>query len=381
MSLFFGNFALVIELDRHIEILLLDNDCVIVPGFGGFVAHHVDARYDSDDSTFLPPLRTIGFNPQLTMNDSLLAQSYVELYDISYPEAIRKIENEINELKQELYTEGSYELNDLGILSIDENGKYIFEPCEAGILTPALYGLSSFQMKRAEAAVCSSEDTKESKDSPSAAQTLFGSSIYEEESKNIGSKAQQEETGDESGVIRIKTSWIRNAVASAAAIICFFLFTSPVANSTKDNIMTSNLHSNMFFSMMPEDSHKGDIRLTDVSAEKKAESKDKNTSQANEETVSEEKENKEPESHTESTTEKKEPVYCIVMASRVTRSNAETFVKKLHNEGLEQAYVHSHNGITRVVYGHYASENRANSDLRSLRDNKYFEQSWIYKIE
>lgn len=61
----------MIELDRHIEILLLSNDCVIVPDFGGFMAHHVDARYDEADGTFLPPLRTLGFNPQLKMNDSL----------------------------------------------------------------------------------------------------------------------------------------------------------------------------------------------------------------------------------------------------------------------------------------------------------------------
>ena len=55
------------------------------------MAHHVDARYDGRDSMFLPPLRTIGFNPQLQMNDSLLALSYVEAYDISYPEALNRI--------------------------------------------------------------------------------------------------------------------------------------------------------------------------------------------------------------------------------------------------------------------------------------------------
>ena len=67
----------MIELDRHIEILLLSNDCVILPNFGGFMAHHVEARHDDSDGAFLPPLRTIGFNPKLTLNDSLLAQSYV----------------------------------------------------------------------------------------------------------------------------------------------------------------------------------------------------------------------------------------------------------------------------------------------------------------
>lgn len=45
-------FANVNRLERHIEILLLSNDCVIVPGFGGFMAHHVDARYDGRDSMF-----------------------------------------------------------------------------------------------------------------------------------------------------------------------------------------------------------------------------------------------------------------------------------------------------------------------------------------
>lgn len=47
-----ATFANVNELKRHIEILLLSNDCVIVPEFGGFMAHHVDARYDGRDNMF-----------------------------------------------------------------------------------------------------------------------------------------------------------------------------------------------------------------------------------------------------------------------------------------------------------------------------------------
>ena len=87
----------MIELERHIEILLLNNDCVIVPNLGGFVAHHREARYDGNEQLFLPPLRTIGFNPKLHLNDSLLAQSYIEAYDISYPDAMNRIEGEVNE--------------------------------------------------------------------------------------------------------------------------------------------------------------------------------------------------------------------------------------------------------------------------------------------
>ena len=137
------NFAVVIELERHIEIQLLSNDCVIVPDFGGFMAHYKEAHIDTTDGTFLPPKRTLGFNPALKMNDSLLVQSYIEAYDISYPEALNRIGEEVNELRQRLENDGTYELNNIGTLRTNSHGNYEFEPCEAGILTPSLYGLTS----------------------------------------------------------------------------------------------------------------------------------------------------------------------------------------------------------------------------------------------
>ena len=79
----FLNFARVIEINRHIEILLLSNDCVIVPGFGGFMAHYVDARKDEADGSFLPPIRSIGFNPKVTLNNNIKYQTNIESYDIS----------------------------------------------------------------------------------------------------------------------------------------------------------------------------------------------------------------------------------------------------------------------------------------------------------
>ena len=57
----------MIELAQHIEALLLENDCVIVPGFGGFVAHYAPATHVKEENLFLPPTRTIGFNPQLKL--------------------------------------------------------------------------------------------------------------------------------------------------------------------------------------------------------------------------------------------------------------------------------------------------------------------------
>ena len=137
----------MIELARHLEVLLLSNDCVTVPDFGGFVAHYVPARIDEADQTFLPPTRTVGFNPQLKMNDSLLVQSYVEANDISYPEALRRIEQEVDNIKKQIMYNGSYQLENIGMLTINDEGSYCFEPNESGLLTPTLYGLSSFDFR------------------------------------------------------------------------------------------------------------------------------------------------------------------------------------------------------------------------------------------
>ena len=215
----------MIELERHIEILLLSNDCVIVPELGGFMAHHREARYDQDDAMFLPPQRTLGFNPQLKLNDSLLAQSYVEAYDISYPEALRRIEAEVAELKQHLDNEGYYEMNDIGRLSINPDGKLEFSPCEAGILTPELYGLSSFEFKPLA--------QPQSAEKPVLPQPTLVESVESEASPAVRSS--------EGGAITIKMSWIRNTVAVAAALLAFLFMTKPMSEGVQTGLSMSKI--------------------------------------------------------------------------------------------------------------------------------------------
>ena len=199
------------------------------------MAHYVCARYDTDDHLFLPPLRTLGFNPQLTMNDSLLVQSYIEAYDISYPEALRRIENEVAELKQHLESKGQYELNDIGILSLKEDGRLVFEPCEAGILTPSLYGLSSFEMqpvaeveqKQPVTPVITVVTPESDSTTKKVEEPLI--TVLDVEADETKKKENDPDT------IVIKMSWVRNAVAVVAAAIVFFLIQTPVSNSNVIN--------------------------------------------------------------------------------------------------------------------------------------------------
>ena len=354
----------VIEIGRHIEILLLANDCVIVPDFGGFVAHHVSARYDETDHTWLPPMRTLGFNPQLRINDSLLAQSYVEAYDISYPEALRRIEDDVEELKYNLENEGCYTINDVGTLIVNAEGNYQFEPCEAGILSPEFYGLGG----------CQFLSLKDAKDAP---QELSASTVAPESASVVSLPTEQPslleftDEEDDDRAIHIKMSWIRNAIAIAAAVVAFFIMATPIANSDLRTRTMSHLQGNLLYKLIPQDTNMTPatpVAETTVAAQ------------------AEKKEASETIQREESKTTKQEvqptsasALYCIVLASQVKKSNAENYVEQLKKRGYENAEVYIHKDVVRVIYGSYETESEAYRHLNRLNNKEEFYDAWVYK--
>ena len=390
-----SNFAVVIELERHIEILLLDNDCVIVPGLGGFTAHHIEARYDDADGVFLPPLRTLGFNPQLKINDSLLVQSYIEAYDISYPEALRRIESEVDELCQRLANDGYYEMTDIGVLEVNEDGNTIFTPCEAGILTPGLYGLSSFEMKPmvmdvAEEISPSAQKAKSATTVPLTTK-VFDQPTPQQSGEEDNTDSVSEEEAEKT--ICIKVSWLRNAGITAAAAILLLLVFLPISHSGLQNVNIGDFNGTSFFSkLMPKDSQMNNINISEIKSGKKGaamkdldkDSQKKSIKEAVEDSMKYSGKNSEKDSEKDSgkAIEKvtaKTDTFCIVLASCIPQKNAERYVEQLHNKGFDKAFTMVNNKMVRVVYGNYTSESEAYSDLQKIRSNDEFEQAWILK--
>ena len=364
-------FAVVIELERHIEILLLSNDCVIVPDFGGFMAHHVDAHYDEDEGLFLPPQRTLGFNPQLKINDSLLAQSYVEAYDISYPEAVLRIEDEVNELKMHLQTKGFYELSSIGTLEFNENGNYVFTPCEAGILTPDLYGLCSFEMTPLKISAAPVPETVEEEEEEKEATQIFNMNPLERDVETTEAEAEVEaEDEEEEDVVRIKFSWIRNAVAVAAILLAVFFAAMPTGKTEMMTRTISNINSNLFFGMMSKDTNTSKIEISKADIQKPTNKAD---------TIS-----KLEKIKTEQTV-KAEPVkkgYCIVLASQVSKRNAEMFIERLKAKGLDSAEIYVKQkvqSIRRVVCGNFQTQEEAYNELRKIHKDEELKDAWVYK--
>lgn len=365
-------FADVIELNRHIEILLLSSDCVIVPDLGGFMTHHVDARYDDEDNMFVPPLRTLGFNPQLTMNDSLLAQSYIEAYDINYPEAIRRIEAEVTELKQQLYNDGFYEMTGIGVLSLNEDRHIVFEPCEAGLLTPSLYGLGAFEMLPLD-------EKTNSQIVQVATQVPL--------TNNDSTQSIRTTTKDGEKAIIVKMSWLRNA-AIAAAIIIFLLFTPTIIN----NIGTETQQPSMSeVDLLPLPNKTVEPKKLDTSAVNikhdsiETPAVEENVSSADTTKIESANTNAlKAEAIAKTTSEpiaEKETGYCLVLASQVAQQGAENLVSQMKQHGYEDTRVNINKNVRRVIYGHYPSQDAAYQALNKLRNSSSdFDEAWVYKI-
>lgn len=342
----------MIELERHIEILLLDNDCVIVPEFGGFMAQHTNARYSEVDNTFLPPIRTIGFNPQLKINDSLLAQSYVEAYDISYPEALRRIEQEVEEIRQILSTEGIFELRDIGTLRLNAAGNYEFEPCEAGLLTPSLYGLSSFEFETLESI--------QAKQIAEAAKEQTAKIIDINENSNSTLFVDINDENNDSYTIR--KSVIRNIAVACIALLTFLLIPSHLGNGTKSALSTSKIDTGLLYRIMPKDITTGNAEI---------EAATKKVLQKNEEKKTVVAETNIPVA---------KEYYTIVLASKVSLNNAQQYTEKLKKNGYNEAEVYSGRGNTKVIYGNYSNKTDAQNALNKLNKNKEFADGWVTMV-
>ena len=367
------NFALVIELERHIEILLLNNDCVIVPDLGGFMAHYSEAHYDDRDQMFLPPMRTLGFNPALKMNDSLLAQSYIEAYDISYPEAILRIEDEVSELRQHIENEGSYELNDLGILKMNEYGNYEFEPCEAGILTPTLYGLSTVEM---EPLVNMTSSFVEAKTRPIKVESILENdakeTVHEEKAQEVEMSSSYI-IDDNDDKVHIPVSVLRNIMAAAIAIFGFFLISTPLNNGSSKEMSMLNFDTETLTRILPKTTIQGNaevkgMKASEVHNDAVVKYDNETTDNINKETVSVER-------------EKTVPYYTLVLASQVSKKNASLYVEKLHKAGFNEAKIFTSHSSTRVIFNRYKTEAEAYNALREMREYTEFHEAWVYQVK
>lgn len=128
------------KLVKNISRLIAQHNCVIMPGVGAFLAHRVPAHYNAAENIFMPPHRSLAFNPQVTIDDALLLSEYMADGLLSYEEANECLTNDIDSLRSRLSSSGVVCFGELGTFTMDIEGKIAFTPNENSIDDPYNYG-------------------------------------------------------------------------------------------------------------------------------------------------------------------------------------------------------------------------------------------------
>lgn len=123
---------------RHIEHLLIRNDYVIIPKFGGFVVQQQNSVIQ--DNTIIPPTVTVGFNSLLQNSDGLLEMEIARTEQIAYRQAVEIVEANVLKIKNLLLQNQKIDFGKIGKISLN-NGMLFFLPTDNFQFLPANFGL------------------------------------------------------------------------------------------------------------------------------------------------------------------------------------------------------------------------------------------------
>ena len=114
---------------------------------------------DGDSECLMPPVRSLGFNGELSLNDGLLVGSVARRDAVSYDAARLRVDRCVESFIHQLHESGTVPVGRLGTLSVSPEAKgYIFEPAEDNFVAnlPCL-GLEPVRLVPATAPMISEE--------------------------------------------------------------------------------------------------------------------------------------------------------------------------------------------------------------------------------
>jgi len=135
-----------VEISQYIKELLLLNDCVIIPEFGGFVANYKPATIENNQ--FFPPTKEIAFNNKLISNDGLLINYISEAEGLDYFNAKQKLDSFVEETMLNLERNRNVYFDGVGYLHYDSRENLQFEPQLKQNLLVESYGLQNFSYEK-----------------------------------------------------------------------------------------------------------------------------------------------------------------------------------------------------------------------------------------
>lgn len=132
------------DIGFYISELLYTHDCVILPGFGGFVTSYAPAKIHPINHTFFPPSKKVLFNSQLKRDDGLLLDFISTSEKIGYTEVKSRTMEFVTDVVEKLNRKEIVHFKQIGDFQKDIEGNILFEPQNELNFLEDAFGLSSF---------------------------------------------------------------------------------------------------------------------------------------------------------------------------------------------------------------------------------------------
>ena len=132
---------MILNLSNFIYSLLLENETVIIPGFGAFVSTYKPAEILENE--IKPPSKEVTFTQKIRNNDGMLAEIIARKAKISQSYAMKRIEKARENMLYALDKGETVIVENIGILVYNENNEIQFTPFQDENLLLDSFGLES----------------------------------------------------------------------------------------------------------------------------------------------------------------------------------------------------------------------------------------------
>ena len=135
---------------NHIKELLFEQDCVVIPDFGGFVTNFDFAKINLINCSIAPPQKWLAFNALLKNDDGLLSNYIAKEENISISRANLKVKIFDENTREYLRLDNTYTIDGLGTFSQNDEEKIQFQPKSTNNFYGESFGMENIFLKKPE---------------------------------------------------------------------------------------------------------------------------------------------------------------------------------------------------------------------------------------
>ena len=148
------------SIEKYISELLFQNDCVIVPDFGGFICNDTPSEINEKTNSITPPSKHILFNVNLKSNDGLLITHIAKKENISQNEAKNEVYKFSNDCNNKLSTSKILRLDKIGLFTLSNEKNVFFIQDKSTNYRTDSFGLNTTYPKKIKRVVSTTDEIK-----------------------------------------------------------------------------------------------------------------------------------------------------------------------------------------------------------------------------